>query len=217
MHVSAVLWSAKSGSSDALTKNDINSTRLTFSTPNFFVRLGSRTSWTCTMVGPSTKSKTAGGGKPAELWVDMSKVRMADGRLEICQLSRLLQLIRRRDFDAIANLVAQGVPSIIDYVHPAATDPTMLGAGQTVLGLAADANDDEMLEFLLGLGANPSVYDLKGRTAAMRAAELGHVQSMRVLAQGGTDMKVLDEAGQGSLVLEVQWKIFLINYLTYSR
>jgi hypothetical protein len=147
------------------------------------------------MVKSSTTSKA--GSKSAELWVNMAAVRLAEGRLELCQLSRLLQLIRRRDFDAIANLVAKGVPSIIDYVHPASTDPLTLGDGQTALGLAADSNDDEMLEFLLGLGANPSVYDLKGRTAAMRAAKSGNVQSLKVLAYGGADMKMVDEDGQG--------------------
>lgn len=150
------------------------------------------------MVGPKLKT----GGQQAQLWVDMSKVHVADSRLELCQLSRLLQLIRRRDFDAIANLVDKGVPSIVDYVHPATTDPLTLGAGQTALGLAADANDEVMLDFLLGrtIGANPSVYDLKGRSAAMRAAESGNVQSMRTLAEAGTDMKIVDEAGQGCYI-----------------
>jgi len=120
----------------------------------------------------------------------MTKVKLADGRLELCQLSRLLQLIRERKFEAIATHIADGVPTIVDYVHPE-------DYGETSLGLAASINDDNMIRHLLTLGAETDVYDLKGRSAAMRAAEMGHVQSMLVLAENGIDMRLVDESGQG--------------------
>ena len=38
-------------------------------------------------------------------------------------------------------------------------------------------NNEKMLEFLLECGAHPNIVDFKGRTALMRAAELGHAQA----------------------------------------
>jgi ankyrin repeat protein len=151
-----------------------------------FIRASIAYNRTSTMA-PASKSTRQG---KVDIWVDVSKVKLADGRLELCQLSRLLQLIRERHFDAIANLVAKGVPSILDHVHPN-------GDGETALGLAASVNDNEMLEHLVSLGADPNVYDLRGRSAAMRAADLGHVQSMNALAKAGIDMTIVDETGQG--------------------
>lgn len=114
---------------------------------------------------------------------------LADGRLELCQLSKLLQCIRARDVRMIDNLVSKGVPRLLDYAHPA--------DNETVLGLAASRNDDTLLEHLLQLGADPNIADVAGRTAAMRACEYGHLQSMNILAEAGIDMKLVDDDGQG--------------------
>ena len=65
-------------------------------------------------------------------------------------------------------------------------------------------NDDSMLTFLLEQGANPNVVDLKGRTAATRASDYGHVESLRVLVEAGTDMTIKDEDGNG-------WRTVLIS------
>jgi len=113
----------------------------------------------------------------------------ADGRLELCQLSKLLQCVRARDIYMIDNLVSKGVPRLLDYAHPA--------DNETVLGLTASRNDDTLLEHLLQLGADPNVSDVTGRTAAMRACEYGHLQSMEILAEAGIDMKLVDDIGQG--------------------
>ena len=139
------------------------------------------------------------GGEKADLWIDMDKVKLADGRLELCQISRLLQMIRQRDFATIDSLVAKGVPCLIDHVHPGDGE----SGGETTLGLAASVNDDEMLEHLFKLGANPNVFDLKGRSASMRAAEFGHRQAMDVLARNKIDMKIVDESGQGTFIPSV--------------
>lgn len=117
------------------------------------------------------------------------KTLSADGRLELCQLSKLLQCVRARDVRMIDNLASKGVPRLLDYAHPF--------DNETVLGLAGSRNDDTLLAHLLQLGADPSVADVTGRTAAMRACEYGHLQSMSILAEAGIDMKLVDDNGQG--------------------
>ena len=64
-------------------------------------------------------------------------------------------------------------------------------------GIAAAANDDSMIEFLLDLGAHPDIVDFKGRSAIMRAAEYGHVQCLEKLAQAKTNMNLTDIEGKG--------------------
>ena len=118
---------------------------------------------------------------------------LADGRLELCQLSKLLQCIRARDVRMIDNLVSKGVPHLLDYAHPA--------DNETTLGLTASRNDDTLLTHLIQLGADPNVADVSGRTAAMRAAEYGHLQSMNILAEAGIDMKLVDDSGQGRIIM----------------
>lgn len=123
------------------------------------------------------------------------KTLLAEGRLELCQLSKLLQCVRARDVSMIDNLVSKGVPRLVDYAHPA--------DNETVLGLAGSRNDDTLLTHLLKLGADPNVADVTGRTAAMRACEYGHLQSMNVLAEAGIDMTLVDDIGQGQELLAI--------------
>ena len=60
--------------------------------------------------------------------------------------------------------------------------------GETALHLAACKNNEKMISFLLDLGASPNMVDLKGRSPAMRAAEFGHTQTLRLLTEAATDM-----------------------------
>ena len=114
--------------------------------------------------------------------------RIAVRQPEFSQLSQLLQAIRNDDLDMIKRIVLQGVPNIIDYVHP---------ESETTLGLAAELNKEDTITFLLKLGANVNVVDVWGRSAAIRAAEFGNVQSIRVLAHAGIDMRLVDDEGKG--------------------
>lgn len=70
-------------------------------------------------------------------------------------------------------------------------------AGHTALAVAALANDDDMIEFLLGLGAHPDVMDFKGRTASMRAAEFGNFTCLEKLLNAGASTSLVDLDGQG--------------------
>ncbi|KAK3583308.1 hypothetical protein CHS0354_038919 [Potamilus streckersoni] len=116
---------------------------------------------------------------------------VAQTRLEILQVCKLLQCVREKDKSQIEKMTIHGVPHLINYNDQI--------EGHTALSVAACANDDEMIEFLLGLGAHPDVVDFKGRSAAMRAAEYGHVHCLEKLAKAGANMKLTDLEGKGIL------------------
>ncbi|XP_071080411.1 ankyrin repeat and EF-hand domain-containing protein 1-like isoform X2 [Haliotis cracherodii] len=114
---------------------------------------------------------------------------VAQNRLETLQVCKLLQCVRERDRQQIEKLTTSGLPHLINY-----NDPT---EGTTALSVAAIANDDEMIEFLLDLGAHPDVMDFKGRTAAMRAAEYGHVHCLEKLVKASANLSLTDLEGKG--------------------
>ena len=73
--------------------------------------------------------------------------------------------------------------------------------GNTALGVAAIGNDEDMIEFLLEVGAHPDVMDLNGRTAAMRAAEFGHVHCLQKLLDADADLTLTDLNGKGWIII----------------
>ncbi|XP_076442386.1 ankyrin repeat and EF-hand domain-containing protein 1-like isoform X2 [Babylonia areolata] len=113
----------------------------------------------------------------------------AVSRLEVLQVCKLLQCVRAKDKQQVEKLTTSGIPHLINYNDA--------DEGNTALSVAAIANDDEMIEFLLELGAHPDVMDLKGRTAAMRAAEFGHVHCLEKLLAAGANMTLVDLEGKG--------------------
>ena len=72
-----------------------------------------------------------------------------------------------------------------------------MSAGNTALCVAAVANDHDMIEYLLEMGAHPDVMDLKGRTAAMCATEYGNVKCLEKLLEAGANMDLVDLEGKG--------------------
>lgn len=111
--------------------------------------------------------------------------------LEISQVCKLLQLVYNKDKAQIEKLINNGIAHLVNY-----NEPEM---GRTALIVAAVSNSDDMLQFLLGLGAHPDVVDFKGRTAAMRAAEYGHIQCLEKLIDSGANMELIDLDGKGIL------------------
>eukprot|EP00062_Callorhinchus_milii_P019637 gi/632974407/ref/XP_007903661.1/ PREDICTED: ankyrin repeat and EF-hand domain-containing protein 1 isoform X2 [Callorhinchus milii] len=116
---------------------------------------------------------------------------IAEGRLQTLQVYKLLQCVRQRDKGEVEKLIRLGLPYLINVSEP--TD------GECALHLAATANDVEMCRFLLSLDAHPDVVDKEGRTAAMKAGELGHNATVQVLADANTDMTIVDVEGRGIL------------------
>ncbi|KAM6980516.1 ankyrin repeat and EF-hand domain-containing protein 1 [Aplochiton taeniatus] len=116
---------------------------------------------------------------------------VAENRLEILQVCRLLQCVNDGDKPQIEKMVRLGVPRLISITEP------MEGNG--AMHLASVANDTDMVRFLISLGANPNVQDKKGRTPVILAAQLGHDNMMALLAMNDANMNVVDNEGQGVL------------------
>ncbi|XP_066553859.1 ankyrin repeat and EF-hand domain-containing protein 1 isoform X2 [Amia ocellicauda] len=121
----------------------------------------------------------------------MRNLSTAQGRLEVLQVYKLLYCVCEKDKEQIEKLVKMGVPNLINLSEPQ--------SGNSVLHLAAVANDTEMCSFLLSLGAQSNVQDRLGRTPLMRAVQLGHDSVVAVLAEAGADMKIVDVEGKGVL------------------
>lgn len=60
--------------------------------------------------------------------------------------------------------------------------------GDTAMHIAACKNNENMISFLLDMGANPNVVNQQGQTPVVKAAEYGHVQCLQILADAGSDM-----------------------------
>ncbi|XP_043552800.1 ankyrin repeat and EF-hand domain-containing protein 1a [Chiloscyllium plagiosum] len=116
---------------------------------------------------------------------------IAEGRLQILQVYKLIQYVRQRNKAEIEKLLTVGVPHLVNLSEPS--------QGEYALHLAALANDVEICRLLLSLGAEPNVVDKDGRTAAMIAAEAGHDNVLEVLADANTDMSIVDKKGKGIL------------------
>lgn len=127
-----------------------------------------------------------------------NKVFETLANLQIC---KLLQCIREGDKEQIEKLILNGVPNLINVNEP--TD------GETALTIAAVANNDDMIKYLLDLGADPDVSDFKRRTPVMRAAEYGNVQCLQKLAEAKANMKLKDIDGKGKHLNNLKILIFL--------
>ncbi|XP_070588753.1 ankyrin repeat and EF-hand domain-containing protein 1 [Erythrolamprus reginae] len=116
---------------------------------------------------------------------------LADKRLENLQIYKVLQCVRQKDKKQIEKLTKLGYPDLINFTEPE--------NGDSALHLACVANDIDMCNFLLELGAHPDVQDRMGRTPSMKAAELGHDLALDVLVQAEADMTMVDAEGKGVL------------------
>ncbi|XP_032070609.1 ankyrin repeat and EF-hand domain-containing protein 1 [Thamnophis elegans] len=116
---------------------------------------------------------------------------LADKRLENLQIYKVLQCVRQKDKKQIEKLTKLGYPELINFTEPE--------NGDSALHLACVANDIDMCNFLLELGAHPDVQDRMGRTPVMKAAELGHDLALDVLVQAEADMTIVDAEGKGVL------------------
>ncbi|KAL0967663.1 hypothetical protein UPYG_G00255190 [Umbra pygmaea] len=118
-------------------------------------------------------------------------MKVAEGRLQVLQIYRLLQYVQEGDQPQIERMVEVGVEDLINLTEPR--------EGTGVLHLAAKANNPDMVSFLLAQGAQPNVQDKRGCTPVMLAAELGHDSIVSLLAKNHADMNLLDAEGKGVL------------------
>ncbi|KAM6915008.1 LOW QUALITY PROTEIN: ankyrin repeat and EF-hand domain-containing protein 1 [Xenentodon cancila] len=116
---------------------------------------------------------------------------VAQDRLQVLQIYRLLQCIRTADKVQTEKMLNLGVENLINLTEPQ--------DGMGVLHLAVSLNNLELVDFLLSRGARPDVQDKKGRTPIMFAVELGNLPIANLLAQNQADLKLLDDEGKGVL------------------
>lgn len=120
------------------------------------------------------------------------KTPVAEGRLQVLQIYRLLQYVHEGDQHQIEKMVDMGVEDLINLTEPR--------EGTGVLHLAAVANNTDMVSFLLAQGAQPNVQDKRGRTPVMLAAEMGNDGMVALLAKNYAKMNLLDAEGKGERI-----------------
>lgn len=137
--------------------------------------------------GEETKTTTL------TMTMKMKKSEVAEGRLEVLQIYKLLQLVREGNKAHMEKMVHLGVPNLINLREPS--------EGTSALHLTSVSNDLDTAEFLLSLGAHPDVQNKRGHTPAILAAELGHDAMLALLAKNHADMNLVDNEGKGALGL----------------
>ncbi|XP_030577806.1 ankyrin repeat and EF-hand domain-containing protein 1 [Archocentrus centrarchus] len=116
---------------------------------------------------------------------------VAQGRLQILQIYRLIQWVHKVDKVQIEKMVQLGVQNLINLTEPQ--------DGIGVLHVAVSANNPDLVNFLVSLGADPNIQDKKGHTPIMLAAELGNDPIVSLLAHNRADLRLLDAEGKGVL------------------
>uniref|UniRef100_A0A667YUV7 Ankyrin repeat and EF-hand domain containing 1a n=1 Tax=Myripristis murdjan TaxID=586833 RepID=A0A667YUV7_9TELE len=114
-----------------------------------------------------------------------------NGHLQVRQIYRLLQCVHQGEKVQIEKILNYGAEDLINLTEPQ--------DGTGVLHLAAVANNQDLVSFLLSQGAQPNIQDKRGRTPVMLAAELGHDAMLTLLAKNRANFKILDAEGKGVL------------------
>ncbi|XP_059212029.1 ankyrin repeat and EF-hand domain-containing protein 1a [Centropristis striata] len=117
--------------------------------------------------------------------------RVAEGRLQVLQVYRLLQYVHEQDKVHIEKMMNLGTENLINLTEPK--------DGVGVLHVAVSANNQDIVSFLLSQGAHPDIQDKKGRTPVMLAAELGNDGIVTLLTQSNADLRLQDTEGKGVL------------------
>nr|XP_019947092.1 PREDICTED: ankyrin repeat and EF-hand domain-containing protein 1 isoform X2 [Paralichthys olivaceus] len=117
--------------------------------------------------------------------------RVAEDRLQVLQIYILLQRVHEGDTEQIKKMVNLGVENLINLTEPQ--------DGTGVLHVAVSANNQDLVSFLLSLGADPNIQDKKGRTPVMLAAERGNHAIVGLLIQSNADLKLQDAESRGVL------------------
>ncbi|MEV7623401.1 ankyrin repeat domain-containing protein [Actinoplanes sp. NPDC089786] len=144
-----------------------------------------------------------------------ASVRCADaatlGRPDPAEAGRLFGelasasgVVRDGSSTRYAGATANGARSVLSALCDAGfdIDTTLDGTGTTLLVDAAGRNSD-LVEFVLGCGADPDRADRRGRTALVTATLAGRAASVRRLLEAGADPDRCDGDGRTALVAAV--------------
>jgi hypothetical protein len=142
------------------------------------------------------------------IFADPAVARLADAaasgdRARVAELARSVDLAARGDDGvtllqwALFNKSADGLEALLD----AGADPNQIGLdGDTVVHLAALANDDRYLTILLAKGANPNVAHGDTGATPLRSALMGErIEQFRALLAAGADPDRPDRMGNTPL------------------
>ena len=92
----------------------------------------------------------------------------------------------------------------VDLLHKAGADLNRkVGPGRSLLHIAAQDGDKDMLSYLVGHGVDPNDLDENGATAATWAAQNGLAGALKHLASLGTDISKADANGRTPLTSAV--------------
>lgn len=116
---------------------------------------------------------------------------VAEGTLEVLQIYKLLQYVREKNKAQINKMVDVGVSNLLNLTEPK--------QGLGALYQASLDRDEDLVRFLLSLGAHPDIQDKKGRTPLMLAAQLGYFNIVYLLITNHANVNLTDEEGKGVL------------------
>uniref|UniRef100_A0A8C1WM80 Ankyrin repeat and EF-hand domain containing 1b n=1 Tax=Cyprinus carpio TaxID=7962 RepID=A0A8C1WM80_CYPCA len=116
---------------------------------------------------------------------------MAHCTLEVLQIYKLLQCVREKNKPQINKMVDVGVSNLLNLTEPK--------QGLGALYQASLDRDEDLVRFLLSLGAHPDIRDKKGRTPLMLAAQLGYFNIVHLLITNHANVNITDEEGKGVL------------------
>ena len=120
----------------------------------------------------------------------------AGARVAKLQSTKLIQSVRRADVSRLETILSDGVPELVNLLHP-------IYAYSPLIVAASDGNAD-VLDLLLSHGADPDLKDTEGRTAVMHAASHGHVDCVTRLTESGASVISEDDDARGTSLFVVQ-------------
>ncbi len=132
---------------------------------------------------------------------------VAEGNLEVLQIYKLLQYVREKNKPQINKMVDVGVTSLLNLTEPK--------QGLGALYQASLDRDEDLVRFLLSLGAHPDIQDKKGRTPLMLAAQLGYFNIVYLFITNHANVNLTDEEGNGkniflysTILIELVYNLF---------
>jgi ankyrin repeat protein len=125
----------------------------------------------------------------------------ANGHLALIELVQKAGL--RKNSDTALAFAARGCYTpIVRVLMAGGAKPNAKVQGTPALTLAAAANCEETVQFLVKNGAEVNgADDNDGMTALMEAAAWGHVPMVRLLLDNGADMEIRNKQGQTAWTL----------------
>jgi ankyrin repeat protein len=112
--------------------------------------------------------------------------------LEKFQVLKLLNSVECNKKDDITRLVNNGVFDLINYNE--------LNDGKTALIKAIELNNEELVNYLITLGANPELPDLNLKTPIMYACELGFDSIVQNLSKLDVNLNKIDKFFNTALI-----------------